>query len=243
MSIFDKDLAMGGTLRNVVERGMFTYLNGQSVYTKTVAACESVQVSDEQWNGIVAVNYPEFDKESAWPLLPDGFLCNMGKIEYGMIFKDTVFELAQLPEVVLDGHIEILFKPYRLDWMGGDRQAPKGEGWIRDYEWWKLVKSSIQEGIENAINPKVHAQVIVRTAGDGYKSRIDGSLRNVFYITLKIYHHDDIGDIFWPYEEYERDRLGMLFNDNRAYISEVRRDVGTPVSITTRLELRYKQTK
>ncbi len=255
MSIFSPDLEKGGCLREVVDVLHFCYPNGKSVLLKNIYSDETIQ-SNPVYQGVYEGNdyvpcLDYIDKFSHWPIFPDGFLCNHGKISYRMIFSKSFQETFHgsmcidcLPLAILNGHIETMFIPLlavrEMDELNSGRV-------IKNYEWWGMVKTAIKEGIESSLDPKVNAKVCVETDDRG---NLDGNDKHIFYITLKIYGHEDVGDIFWPYSDNEYDRHGQLFGlDDGGWFDDrwrgycYRPKVGTPVSITTRLGLKYKQTK
>lgn len=263
MSIFSQDLDKGGILRDVAIIKSFSYANGLSVNTsRGIAACDTVEQRDITEDNYIFVNPPEFDHDSNWPLLINGFLCNKGEIKYSQIFSEEYQKsinphheitrglcLGDISDAALDGHIETLFVPYSDDlyWSmrNGDPRSRYPEfkdRWIRSRDWWKLVESAIREGFENAIDPKVNAKVFITPIGSGWTSTVNESLNNRFFITIKIYGHKDIGDIFWPCEDDRQ--FGQLFGINpnfdafRGYC--YRPEVGRPVSISTRLDIEYK---
>ena len=258
MSLFNQELDKGGTLRDVVDVLNFSYPNGKDVLNPRGYYADETLQHDRYYKG-----YDKFldhnescyddipllfsvDRTSHWPIFPDGFLCNKGKITYAMLFdkefQKSILEdmyIGRLPQCALDGHIETLFIP-RLETI--DMKEVDSSRIIRDDEWWKMVEIGIKEGIENALDSKTNAKVFVER---GYCGRL-----NEFYITLKFYGHEDIGDIFWPYNDGDRDRPGQLFGvdeggwfDGRWRGFCCNPKIGTPVSITTYLKLRYRETK
>jgi len=253
MSIFSQDLDKGGTLREVVDVLRFCYPNGKSLFNKSGYYANETIESNPYFQGVYEGNdyvplLDYADRISHWPIFPDGFLCNRGKISYEMIFNQSIREsfcdgvwIDGLSLAALKGHIETLFIP-----LSAARNMDKVDSSrvIKNYEWWGMVKSAIKEGIESSLDPKVNAKVCVETDDRGHS---DEDNRHIFYITLKIYGHEDVGDIFWPYDNSECDRPGQLFGiDDGGWFDDkwrgycYRPKVGTPVSITTRLDLRYK---
>lgn len=264
MSIFSQDLDKGGVLRDVAIIKSFSYANGLSINTsRGVAARDTVEIHDITDDNYIFVDPPEFDLDSDWPLLMDGFLCNKGEIKYSQIFSEEYQKsvnpyyditgsglcLSAVSGAALNGCIETLFVPYSDDlyWSmrSGDPRSRYPEfkdRWIKASDWWKLVESAIKEGFKNAIDPKVNAEVFVTPIGSGWVSTVYESLNNRFFVTIKIYGHKDLGDIFWPYKDDRRDerlfKINPNFDEFRGYC--YRPEVGRPVSISTRLDIEYK---
>lgn len=258
MSLFDQDLDKGGALKSVVKVTRFTYANGKHVnYTKPYYSRDTID-GNPVYQGVYEGNdfvpsLPEIDRLSNWPIMPDGFLCNCGKIKYSQIFGKNLCYLDSLPGIALNGHIETLLVPfftgpgkygYNRVVFDSEEEYVDVTRLIKHTDWWNMVGVGIKEGIENAIDPKVQAQVVV-TSYQPWMDETDNSLHGIFYITFKIYGHKDIGDIFWPYNDYdEYNRPGQLFGiDQGTWNCDSWRGycynpiVGAPVSITTRLEL------
>ena len=251
MSIFSQDLDKGGTLRDVINYKGFAYANGLSIY-HDIFACEAVNPIDMEDN-FVFVNIPEFDRDSYWPLYPDGFVCNRGKMEYSQIFSQEFQSrhyikaspnLDAIARAAMEGHIETLFIPYAPSWSWTLEKSRKlltdhpefKNRLIQEGEWWKLVKSAIQDGVQNALDPKLNAKVFVTRFDRGW-SDSDWS-RSSFFITLKIYGHEDLGDIYWPLDN-DADLSGQVFGLERG-VSTVRSKCGRPISISIRIDLQYK---
>ena len=268
MSLFDQNLDKGGNLKDVVKVVGFTYANGLHICHQGYYADETIKfdpwrsdrISEEKYNeNNIICSSPEIDRFSHWPIMHDGFLCNCGKIEYSQIFGENLHYLDSLPDVALNGHIETLFVPFFVDSsrdfgcvvFGSDEEYVDTPRLIKHTDWWKLVESGLKEGIENVIDPKVNASVFVSGGDPWVDPGAQRVFRDVFYITIKIYSHEDIGDIFWPYNDYEDyDRPGQLFGIEQGYWDNniwrgysYRPQIGSPVSITTRLELRRINTK
>ncbi len=263
MSIFSQDLDKGGVLRDVAIIKSFSYANGLSVnISRGIAACDTVEQRDTTDDNYIFVDPPEFDHDSNWPLLMDGFLCNRGEIKYSQIFSEEYQKsinphheitgelcLGDISDAALNGHIETLFVPYSEDlyWpmRSGDPRSRYPEfkdRWVKSRDWWKLVESAIKEGFENAIDPKVNAKVFITPIGTGWTSTTDESLNNRFFVTIKIYSHKDIGDILWFYEsDRQLPQLSGIdpnFDAFRGY--GYRLEGSRPVSISTRLDIEYK---
>ena len=251
MSIFSQDLDKGGTLRDVINYKGFSYANGTSIHFD-ISACETVNPIDMRDDFIFA-NFPEFDRDSYWPLYPDGFMCNRGKMEYSQIFsrefQDRHYIMAvpyldAVARAAMEGHIETLFVPYAPSWSWEFERSrrlltdhPEFENrLIRDTEWWKLVGEAIKEGVQNALDPKLNAKVFVTRFDRGW-SDSDWS-RTSFFITLKIYGHEDLGGIYWPLDD-DIDLPGQLFELENG-IPTVHSKCGRPISISTRIDLQYK---
>ncbi len=259
MSIFSPDLEKGGTLKSVVKVVSFTYANGKHInYTKPYYSRDTID-NNPVYQGVYEGNdfvpsLHEIDTLSNWPIMYDGFLCNCGEIKYSQIFGENLHYLDSLPDVALKGHIETLLVPfftrgsgkygYNRVVFGSEEEYVDTARLVKDTDWWDMVGAGIKEGIKNAIDPKVHAQVFV-TSYQPWVSDIDNSFHGLFYITFKIYSHKDIGDIFWPHNDYdEYNRPDQLFRIDQGYWDDNRWRgycynpiVGNPVSITTRLEL------
>jgi hypothetical protein len=265
MSIFSQDLKKGGCLHEVVDLLKFCYANGKNVfYNRGYYADETIESEYSCYQGIyegydyVPLEISQVDRFSHWPIFPDGFLCNCGKIPYEMIFNKSFQESLNrsisgestcidcLAAAALNGHIETMFIPLSA---ACDIEGVDSSRVIKNADWWNMVKNAIKEGVENSIDPKVNAKVCVETGNGGNGILENGRCKHIFYITLKIYGHEDVGDIFWPYRDCnDTDRQGQLFGvdegswyDGRWRGYCYRPQVGAPVSITTRLELKYKE--
>lgn len=250
MSIFSQDLDKGGTLRDVIQYCAITYPNGKSIYSSPIPFKETVSFEDEAGVGHCIncdPSNPYFDTESEYVLFEDGFFCNLGKINYEMIFNKGIPHINYLPEAILSGHIETLYVPYQPSWgweFGGmDRFLKEHPGCesrlIRFEDWWDLVESSIKEGIENSINKEFDVNVSVTRAPNPISIAIDYSRRS-FYVTLHVRSHNTYGNIFWP--EDREDKLCGLYEikDTAAIYAPVCIRTGRPINISVKIELKYK---
>ena len=268
MSIFDQNLDKGGVVGDVARVVAFTYANGKRInYNEPYYSRDTIRnnpaYQDVYEGNDFVPSLHEIDIFSNWPIMSDGFLCNLGNIKYSQIFGENLHYLDSLPDIALKGPMEKLFVPFFAgprvtSWgalrdttiFGSEEEYIDAARLVEYTKWWDMVGAGIKVGIENAIDPKVHAQVFV-TSYQPWVSDIDNSFYGRFYITFKIYSHKDMGDIFWPYNDPdEYNRPGQLFgidqgtwNDNswRGYCHNP--VVGTPVSITTKLELIHNKTK
>jgi hypothetical protein len=249
MSLFDQNLDKGGILGDVVGIYDIRYPSGMPLTTPRICARDTTQSSADSYPGYsfdsLIPNFSEFDTESDYVLTPQGFYSNRGFIEYKHLFTEEVLNdlieansdldlQSLLTNSILRGNIETLFIPYESTHIF-QTQKPKNERFIYDYEWWRLVKTSIEDGISKCIDPlwRTHSYVRMSNYTHYYQT-----FRCSFYITIKIFGHNVYGDIFWPVRD--NDRYGQLFGTiDSKYSSMIKHDIGSPISISTIVEMEY----
>ncbi len=238
MSLFSQDLDKGGVLRDVVSIRNISYPSGKSLDTSIISARDTTRTQ-------TFVDFPEFDTQSEWTLFPHGFNCNRGFIEYAHLFtKEVLNDMKEvnsdldlrslLTNSILRGTIETLFIPCPSSNIY-TFQKPKDERYIYDYQWWRLVETSINDGLNKCIDPLWNYHIFVSSLGCTHSSH---TFRCSFYVTIKLFGHRLCGDIFWPIGD--DDRPGQLFRTiDPRYPSIIKQEVGSPVSISTRVDMEY----
>jgi len=236
MSLFSQDLDKGGVLGDVVGINDIRYPSGKSLDTPIISVRDTTQTS---------VKFPEFDTQSEWTLSPHGFNCNRGFIEYKHLFVKEIIDCLEdinsdlnlqslLTNSILRGNMETLFIPFKSSNIY-TVQKPKDERCIYDYKWWKLVETSIYDGLSKCIDPLWKHHIFVGMLG---YHNLPWNLMCSFYVTIKLFGHRIYGDIFWPTRE---DNLqGQLFETiDPKWPSMIKQEVGSPISISTRVDMEY----
>jgi hypothetical protein len=260
MSLFDEDLAQGGLLQKVVKIVNVTYPNGDSIWQPTTAKesgtthWEHCPQSERFMFGTQVVpDFPEIDRLSEWPMYDVGFVCNQGEIQYFTLFKEGLLQKTEYRDIRLlvaaglQGHMDNIFIPLQdrnAPWMYVDGKYPMkyyqyqtDERHVSERKWWNMVMTSLGEGVENWLDPDLDARVFVRNL-ESFTYSGTNDIFNSYIITIKINGHKKLGDIFWPYSDFEENRLGRLYGDQ--HLAQcVWTKVGCPVSISLRVELEY----
>ena len=239
MSLFSQDLDKGGVLGDVVDISDICYPSGKSLDTPIISVRDTTQT---------LVEFPEFDTQSEGSLSPYGFNCNRGFVKYKHLFTEEVLNdltgvnsdpslQSLLTNSILRGNIETLFIPFTSSNIYTVRK-PRDDRYIYDYQWWKLVEDSINDGLSKCIDPLWKHHIFVRMQGYHNPSLKARNFVCFFYITIKLFGHRTYGDIFWPTRE--DDQFGQLFRTiDPSYPWMIKQEVGSPISISTLVKMEY----